>query len=233
MKESENRPNKKERLELSNMKQEIADLTETLKLKESKNGMTQARLRNQIKQLEKENINLKEEVERLTKGNAKLMATQQLNRRPTETKILHEINKNITKLTKETFKSKKDDKNEESSIEKCYKHNLIDDKTDSLFEMSQRPVSNPEVPTINIEKPMPRPVEKKEETLSDGSKQITYPNGNIKIVSPEGNLITVKYFNGDIKEMNQILGTSKYYFNCEQIWQTTFKDGMELIEFPT
>jgi predicted transcriptional regulator len=107
VKDSQNRPNKRERQEISNLKQEVADLSETLKLKESKNGMTQARLRNQIKQLEKDNSNLKDEVERLTKENAKLSATQKLNRRPSDAKILHEINKNISKLTQETLRTKK------------------------------------------------------------------------------------------------------------------------------
>jgi predicted RNase H-like nuclease (RuvC/YqgF family) len=108
----------------------VADLSETLKLKESKNGMTQARLRNQIKQLEKDNSNLKDEVERLTKENAKLTATQKLNRRPSDAKILHEINKNISKLTQETLRTKKCDQAEADKSER----NKSSDKDDSLLE---------------------------------------------------------------------------------------------------
>lgn len=124
MKDSQNRPNKKERQEISNLKQEVADLTETLKLKESKNGMTQARLRNQIKQLEKENSNLKTEIEKLTKENAKLSATQKLARKSSDSKILHEINKNVAKLTQ---------------IDKNSNIGMLD-KEDSLLELARSPL---------------------------------------------------------------------------------------------
>ncbi|XP_018562138.1 centromere protein J [Anoplophora glabripennis] len=103
MKESKNRSTKKEREEISDLKKELADCKELLKLKETKSGATQARLRTQIKQMEKENVELKLEVEKLQKENAKLNATQ-LMRRPSEVKMLHEINKNLTKLTEETLK---------------------------------------------------------------------------------------------------------------------------------
>lgn len=103
MKDSQNRPNRKEREEISNLKKELADSKELLKLKETKSGATQARLRTQLKQLEKENAELKQEVEKLQKENAKLNATQ-LTRRPSEVKMLHEISRNITKLTEETLK---------------------------------------------------------------------------------------------------------------------------------
>lgn len=72
-------------------------------MKETKNGATQARLRNQIKCLEKERDELKSTVENLQKENSKLIASRRI-QRPSEVKMLHEINKNLTKLTEETFK---------------------------------------------------------------------------------------------------------------------------------
>lgn len=72
-------------------------------MKDVKNGALQARLRNQVKQLEKEKTELKSSVETLQKENSKLLAAQKV-RRPSEVKMLHEINKNLTKLTEETFK---------------------------------------------------------------------------------------------------------------------------------
>lgn len=112
-KELKNRPNKQERAEISNLKVELANLKETQKLKDTKNSTTQARLRNQIKMLEKDKANLQEEVEKLTKQNAKLLATQKINSRPSETKMLQEINKNLNKLTKDAKKATK--KQEDSS----------------------------------------------------------------------------------------------------------------------
>ncbi|KAF2882793.1 hypothetical protein ILUMI_23305 [Ignelater luminosus] len=101
VKDLQNKPSKKEREEISALKIEVAALQETLKMKETKNGMTQARLRNQIKNLEKENAALKAEVEKLNRQNAKLLVNQRLSRKPSDTKMLHEINKNLTKLAQE------------------------------------------------------------------------------------------------------------------------------------
>lgn len=101
VKDLQNKPSKKEREEISALKTEVAALQETLKMKETKNGMTQARLRNQIKNLEKENAALKAEIEKLNRQNAKLVVNQRLSRKPSDTKMLHEINKNLTKLAQE------------------------------------------------------------------------------------------------------------------------------------
>lgn len=106
-KELKNRPNKQERTEISNLKVELANLKETQKLKDTKNSTTQARLRNQIKVLEKDKANLQEEIEKLTKQNAKLLATQKINSRPSDTKMLQVINKNLNKLAKDTKKANK------------------------------------------------------------------------------------------------------------------------------
>lgn len=117
VKEYKDKPNKQERTEISNLKIEVANLKETQKLKDTKNSTTQARLRNQIKNLEKENANLKDEVEKLTKQNARLTAAQKINRRPSDTKMLHEINKNLTKLTQESKGLKSAQKTKEITTE--------------------------------------------------------------------------------------------------------------------
>ncbi|XP_044261313.1 centromere protein J [Tribolium madens] len=225
MKESQNRPNKKERQEISNLRQEVADLSETLKLKESKNGMTQARLRNQIKQLEKENSQLKTELEKLTKENAKLSATQKLKRKSADSKILQEISKNVTKLTQETIKTK--------SSEKIEKIPSLD-QTDSFLEMAKPPLVEEYENTFKNQSETSNYFNQSQETdyHDDGTKQVKYPNGNIKTVSPDGNFITVKFFNGDRQETNLLDGTVKYFFTNRKITQTTFADGLEVVEFP-
>ncbi|XP_066144324.1 centromere protein J isoform X2 [Euwallacea fornicatus] len=104
VKEAQSRPTKKEREEITNLRQELADVKELVKLKDSKNGATQARLRTQIKQQEKELNELRSTVEKLQKENAKLIVSQKYARRPQEVKMLHKINKNLSKLTEETLK---------------------------------------------------------------------------------------------------------------------------------
>ncbi|XP_063926663.1 centromere protein J [Zophobas morio] len=225
MKESQNRPNKKERQEISNLKQEVADLTETLKLKESKNGMTQARLRNQIKQLEKENANLKDEVEKLTKENAKLSASQKMTRKSSDSKILHEINKNISKLAKTSKKTEIASKNNSLDTEDSF----FEMETNRELEMQYENTFRNQV-TRDVSKAAVSG--KSQHTLDDGSKQIKYSNGNLKTVSPDGNFITVQYFNGDKQETNLLDGTVKYFFAGKGICQTTYPDGVEMVEFP-
>ena len=103
MKDVQNRKTRKEREEISQLKTEVESLKECSKLKDAKNGATQARLRTQIKSYEKEVTNLKEELENLRKQNAKLQLVQKNFRKSNDTKMLHEINKNLSKLTKDVL----------------------------------------------------------------------------------------------------------------------------------
>lgn len=133
------KPTKQERAEISNLKVELENLRETQKLKDTKNSTTQARLRNQIKSLEKDRANLQEEVEKLTKQNAKLLATQKINARPpSDTKMLHEINKNLSKLAKGARVTEKP-KKANRSAEKCFIiESCSDDEDESVVKMSEK-----------------------------------------------------------------------------------------------
>lgn len=103
----------KDKEELTVMRNKVAELEQELKLKESKWGATHARIRNQLRHTEKENATLRTENTELRSKNGKLEATnkQLLSRRPSDTKVLHEINKNLSKLThpdgKQTLTSRK------------------------------------------------------------------------------------------------------------------------------
>lgn len=73
---------------------------------------------------------------------------------------------------------------------------------------------------------------KRELVNSDGSKDIWYPNGNLKKISPDGMLIKMLYYNKDIKETNVNEGTIKYYYADQNTWHTTYIDGLEILEYP-
>lgn len=103
MKDFQNRKTRKERDEISRLKTEVEGLKECSKLKDAKNGATQARLRTQIKSYEREVASLKEELENLRKQNVKLQSVQKNSRKNNDTKMLHEINKNLSKLTKDVL----------------------------------------------------------------------------------------------------------------------------------
>ncbi|XP_053693622.1 inner centromere protein A [Sabethes cyaneus] len=85
--------------------------------------------------------------------------------------------------------------------------------------------SNPE--TIELMKSL-----KREIVNDDGSRDIWYPNGNLKKISPDGLVIRMMYFNKDIKETNMNEGTTKYYYHETNTWHTTYLDGLEILEFP-
>lgn len=74
-------------------------------------------------------------------------------------------------------------------------------------------------------------LEKVESIFPDGSKEIKYSNGNTKIVSPDGNSITVRYYNGDIKEINLGKNIIKYFYSDNCTWHTQYGDGSELLEY--
>lgn len=104
------KPTKKDREEISNLKKELTDLQELMKLKETKTGSSLARCRTQIKQYEKETNELKAEIEKLRKENGKLLASKKMTPRKTEnTKMLHKINENLSKLTEEAKKKKENE----------------------------------------------------------------------------------------------------------------------------
>lgn len=73
---------------------------------------------------------------------------------------------------------------------------------------------------------------KREILNDDGSRDILYPNGNMKKVSKDAMLIRMLYFNKDVKETNITEGTVKYYYAATNTWHTSYLDGLEILEFP-
>lgn len=73
---------------------------------------------------------------------------------------------------------------------------------------------------------------KREIVNEDGSRDVYYPNGNLKKISADGMIVKVLYFNKDIKETDINEGTVKYYYAETKTWHTSFLDGLEILEFP-
>ncbi|XP_034116786.1 centromere protein J [Drosophila albomicans] len=73
---------------------------------------------------------------------------------------------------------------------------------------------------------------KREIVNADGSKDIWYPNGNLKKISADGMTVRMLYFNKDIKETDIRAGTVKYYYAESNTWHTSYLDGLEILEFP-
>lgn len=102
VREMRGRLNKKEKDEVINLKQEVNSLKEEIRIKDAKSTSTIARLRNQIKIMEKEKADLQNEVEKLKKENRRIQHSNDITRRLTNMKYLQEINKKLSNMGKET-----------------------------------------------------------------------------------------------------------------------------------
>ncbi|KAF9406617.1 hypothetical protein HW555_013074 [Spodoptera exigua] len=105
VREMRGRLNKKDKDEVVNLKKEINDLKEEIRIKDAKSTSTIARLRNQIKIMEKEKKDLQEEVEKLKKQNKRIQHSNEVTRRLTNIKYLEEINKKLTNMTNKDNRS--------------------------------------------------------------------------------------------------------------------------------
>jgi len=70
-----------------------------------------------------------------------------------------------------------------------------------------------------------------EEILPDGKKLVKYKNGTQKEIDEAGNSL-VRFLNGDTKSVNVVSGVVVYYYAQADTTHTTFKDGLEVYEFP-
>lgn len=103
VREIRGRLNKKEKDEVVNLKKEIEKLKEEIRIKDAKSTSSLARLRNQIKIMEKEKKDLKDEIEKLKKDNRRIQHSNDMTRRLTNMKYLEEINKKLSNMaSKET-----------------------------------------------------------------------------------------------------------------------------------
>ncbi|CAH0713714.1 unnamed protein product, partial [Brenthis ino] len=99
------RLNKKDKAEVTNLKKEIHDLKEEIKIKDAKSTSTIARLRNQMKIMEKDKKHLQEEIEKLKKENRRIQHSNEMTRRLTNIKYLEQINKKLSNMTSKDSKS--------------------------------------------------------------------------------------------------------------------------------
>jgi centromere protein J len=251
-------PSKKEREEIAKLKETIDELKDELRTKEARHGSASARYRSQIKQLEKENQSLKLELEVVKKDNKKMELENARLRKDTNNKMLQEINKNIAKLAPSIEVPKKQQSEVVGKKAVTRKSEpAIKQRVKSVSDLCVDPSSNSSDEDQTISSKLMKennpsrvrrsdPVRKSQSSISsdvlsemkreimnsDGSKDIWYPNGNLKKISPDGMLIRMLYFNKDIKETNINEGKVKYYYNETNTWHSTYIDGLEIIEYP-
>ncbi|XP_022121176.2 centromere protein J [Pieris rapae] len=102
------RLNKKEKDEVTNLKKEISVLKDDIRVKDAKSTSTIARLRNQLKLMEKDKKTLEEEVEKLKKENKRIQHSNDVTRRLTNIKYLEQINRKLSTMAARETKSEID-----------------------------------------------------------------------------------------------------------------------------
>lgn len=244
IREAKNQSSKKEREEITKLKEQIDELKDEMKAKETRHASTSARLRSQVKQLEKENQTLKLELEMAQKDSKRMELENSRLKRDTNSKMLQEINKNIAKLTKPEIVEKpkvppkKEAPKKIEPVRKKAPPKPIEISSSSESEEEERiKTLNPVKIRISDPKSSKSTSDvfaemKREIVNSDGSKDIWYPNGNLKKISPDGMMMRMLYYNKDIKETNINEGTVKYYYADNNTWHTTYIDGLEILEYP-
>ncbi|XP_076350239.1 uncharacterized protein LOC143246877 [Tachypleus tridentatus] len=70
-----------------------------------------------------------------------------------------------------------------------------------------------------------------ERVLPSGEKEIVFASGTVKHISADGKTVTVKFYNGDKKEILDDHSVV-YHYAESGIKQTSHPDGLEIIEFP-
>ncbi|XP_030374599.1 uncharacterized protein LOC115624142 [Scaptodrosophila lebanonensis] len=270
--------NSKEKKELAALKQEVDALQLQLKQKEQAHVSAQARLRAQMRALEKEQRSYRDEIELLGKENKRL--EQELIRlgRENNNKMLQEINRNIARLApkvtpnssgqildengrrtrsldvvemekpaKERESTRRRGSNAPNANTRSRSRSLGRTKKppEALEESYASSSSSADSEALEVT-PTTRKVHSKAEnnvdstatelkreiTNADGSKDIWYPNGNLKKISADGMSVRMLYFNKDIKETDIRAGTVKYYYAETNTWHTSYLDGLEILEFP-
>lgn len=231
-------PNRKEREDTIALRTQLEAAQKELVAKDGRHVAAQARLRAQIRVLEKDLKECSYEVEQLKKENRKVESENVRLRRQSNNKMLMAINRNIAKLStggggdaeinvkEKEFRGRKEvvtEKQQESS------ESEEEDVVEDVVALEQIVKAAPTATKVVADS---RSSVKREIINKDGSKDVWYPNGNIKKISADTMVIRMLYYNKDIKETNIQEGTVRYYYAETNTWHTSYLDGLEILEFP-
>lgn len=304
------RPNRSERDEIIRLREQCLNHEKESTAKDQKHVTAQARIRAQLRTIEKDFKELQLEAENLRRENKKLETENVRLRRQSNNKMLMEINRNIAKLAPLNSSSENavnnnndiDDnkgKRIKQGVKECSNksaHKTVVAKVTSHRTSKSHHIRSKSVPnlqqaekmshstgtspnssdaeniysddeandksayfggkshtnhvtnnenvsnSLQLQNPL-NEMQHMENTSNsslkrvienpDGSKDVWYPNGNLKKISADAMIIKMLYYNKDIKETNVHEGIVKYYYADTNTWHTTYVDGMEILEFPT
>ncbi|KAM6179659.1 centrosomal P4.1-associated protein [Erethizon dorsatum] len=248
-------PDKKEREEIQALKQQIGDLQEDLKKKETKWSRTYGRLRSQIEMLVRENTDLREEIKVMERF--RLDAWKKAEAMESGPKAYQCVTTGKKDESMNTsVRYQKSHISSGTQGEKYKKNCLLKHGTPSRRSKSVPPrdlgssdkgqAALPREPLepVNFLDPEYKKKEEKEEVQEEishpdgkvekvyksGYRVILFPNGTQKEVSADGKSVTVTFFNGDVKQVtpdDRVI----YYYAAAQTTHTTYPEGLEVLHF--
>ncbi|KAL1780674.1 centromere protein J [Sigmodon hispidus] len=249
-------PDKKEREEIQALKQQITDLQEDLKRKETKWSSAHGRLRSQIEMLVKENTDLREEIKVMERFRLDAWKrAEAIESSPKACQYMTATKKDDSMNSSIQFQ--KSHVSSGAQVEKYKKKYLpaqgnpsrrsksvpprdlgSSDKGQAALPREPRePVNFPDLEYKNkeekeeeIQGEINHPDGKVEKVYKNGCRVILFPNGTQKEVSADGKSITVTFFNGDVK---QVMPDERvvYYYAAAQTTHTTYPEGLEVLHF--
>ncbi|XP_068936666.1 centromere protein J isoform X2 [Petaurus breviceps papuanus] len=244
-------PDRKERGEIQVLKQQIADLQEELKRKETKWSNTHGRLKSQIETLAKENTDLREEIKIMEQfrleawKKAEAIENNLKNEHPLisvkkeeSTNPLLGFQKSQNLSSSQMEKYKKNHSRGQGNLPRRPKSAPVQDLSNSdkrqlipseIFEPLICPVPDSKVQE-EIHEEISHPDGKIEKVLKSGCHVILFPNGTRKEVSSDGKTVTITFFNGDVKKVmpdERVI----YYYAATQTTHTTYPEGLEVLHF--
>ncbi|XP_064442400.1 centromere protein J isoform X2 [Mirounga angustirostris] len=211
-------PDKKEREEIQALKQQIADLQEDLKRKEAKWSSTHGRLRSQIEMLVRENTDLREEIKVMERFRLDAWKKAEATENSLRTGPCVPAAKKDGPVNS-SFRLPKSQISSGTQVEKYKKNHLPTQGNPSRRSKPVLPRDLGSSDKGQIEK-----------VYKNGCHVILFPNGTRKEVSADGKIVTVTFFNGDVK---QVMPDERviYYYASAQTTHTTYPEGLEILHF--
>ncbi|XP_012996618.1 centromere protein J isoform X2 [Cavia porcellus] len=247
-------PDKKEREEIQALKQQIEDLQEDLKKKETKWSSTYGRLRSQIEMLVRENTDLREEIKVMERfrldawkkaeaiessPKAYQCVTARKRDESLNTSVRYQKSHISSGTQGEKYKKnclpKHGNPSRRSKSVPPQELGSSDKEQAALPREPFKPISllDPEYrkeKNQEIQEEISHPDGKVEKIYKNGYQIILFPNGTQKEVSADGKSITVTFFNGDVKQVMPD-GRVIYYYAAAQTTHTTHPEGLEVLHF--
>ncbi|XP_021533880.1 centromere protein J [Neomonachus schauinslandi] len=251
-------PDKKEREEIQALKQQIADLQEDLKRKEAKWSSTHGRLRSQIEMLVRENTDLREEIKVMERFRLDAWKKAEATENSLRTGPCVPAAKKDGPVNS-SFRLSKSQISSGTQVEKYKKNHLPTQGNPSrrskpvpprdLGSSDKGQTASPREAPEPVDFPDPEckkddkkeekeeiqgeishPDGKIEKVYKNGCHVILFPNGTRKEVSADGKIVTVTFFNGDVK---QVMPDERviYYYASAQTTHTTYPEGLEILHF--